>query len=270
MPPLTVNGVTREVRAVIFDKDGTLVDFGALWGEIAGRRVANVVAGIRDISPKGTPGNQGSGGKDRVEAELLAMTGLGAGGAVDPFGPLATASRAEELILAAGVLYRHLGMPFTAARELCRAAYTDIDEEALVRDCTKPLPGVPAVLHRLRAAGLLLGIASTDSTANILRGSQLLGIDSLIGASIGGEAVARGKPNPDMLALLGEQLGVPVSQMVMVGDGIVDVQMGRNAGVAFTIGVLTGVAGAEQLQPYADLLLPSLADWDLDHLLSSA
>jgi phosphoglycolate phosphatase len=46
----------------------------------------------------------------------------------------------------------------------------------------------------------------------------------------------------------------------MVGDSLHDLRAGRAAGMT-TIGVLTGVAGAEELSPSADLILP-----DIGHL----
>lgn len=257
VPHFTINGITRPVRAVIFDKDGTLIDFGSLWSAVAHSRIANIVGGV---------GTRDTG---KLQSLLLAATGLGPAGNVDPFGPLATASRSEELTMAAGTLYVHCGIPYVEARELCRQAFAAVNETELLETYTRPLPGVPAILQYLRQAGLQLGIASTDTTANIMRGNQLLDIEDLIAVSLGADRVPSGKPNPDMLILAAELLNIPVAEMIMVGDGVVDMQMGRNAGVAFTVGVLTGVARAEQLQPFADILLPSLSEWPRDRLLQA-
>ena len=46
----------------------------------------------------------------------------------------------------------------------------------------------------------------------------------------------------------------------MAGDNVPDLQMGRAAGVGFTLGVLSGLASAADLAPHADLLLPSVAE----------
>ena len=45
----------------------------------------------------------------------------------------------------------------------------------------------------------------------------------------------------------------------MVGDSTHDLSAGRAAGMR-TVGVLTGVAQAEVLEPFADVILPSIAD----------
>ena len=51
--------------------------------------------------------------------------------------------------------------------------------------------------------------------------------------------------------------------MLMVGDSLHDLHAGQAAGMR-CVGVLTGVAGAEELQPFAEVVLPDigyLADW---------
>ena len=60
--------------------------------------------------------------------------------------------------------------------------------------------------------------------------------------------MTRSKPDPEMLHLVLERLGVDRSRAVMVGDALNDVQMGLNAGLKAAIGVLTGFATADQLR----------------------
>jgi phosphoglycolate phosphatase len=45
-----------------------------------------------------------------------------------------------------------------------------------------------------------------------------------------------------------------------VGDSLADLEMGRAAGAARVIGVLSGVSAREDLEPFADALLNSVAD----------
>lgn len=53
----------------------------------------------------------------------------------------------------------------------------------------------------------------------------------------------------------------------MFGDTVSDMKFGRNAG-ASTIGVLTGTASEDELQPYADIVLYSVADFNTDLLMT--
>jgi phosphoglycolate phosphatase-like HAD superfamily hydrolase len=71
--------------------------------------------------------------------------------------------------------------------------------------------------------------------------------------------VKRGKPHPEGLDRLLERLSVKPDQTIMVGDAAPDIQAGRAAGVAATIGVTHGFGTHEELQAAgADYLIDSL------------
>jgi phosphoglycolate phosphatase len=55
-------------------------------------------------------------------------------------------------------------------------------------------------------------------------------------------------------------VGVAAREAVVVGDAVADVLMGREAGVALTVGVLTGVTTAAEFDGHADVVVSSLAD----------
>jgi phosphoglycolate phosphatase-like HAD superfamily hydrolase len=46
----------------------------------------------------------------------------------------------------------------------------------------------------------------------------------------------------------------------MVGDSLVDMQMGKNAGLKACIGVLTGFTSRNRLEAIADAVVDSVAD----------
>jgi phosphoglycolate phosphatase len=54
-------------------------------------------------------------------------------------------------------------------------------------------------------------------------------------------------------------LRVAPTRTAVVGDSLVDLEMGRNAGAGRVIGVLSGIGDADHLAPVADILLPSVA-----------
>jgi phosphoglycolate phosphatase-like HAD superfamily hydrolase len=75
-----------------------------------------------------------------------------------------------------------------------------------------------------------------------------MGFGDQIDLVVGAEQVTRPKPAPDMVDLILKTLGIQPIQAVMVGDALTDVQMGRNAGLKASVGVLSGFATAEQLR----------------------
>ena len=68
------------------------------------------------------------------------------------------------------------------------------------------------------------------------------------------------KPAGDMVVHLCRLLGTPPDRTVVVGDSPADLAMGRAAGVARCYGVLTGVGTRDELAPIADEVIDNVAD----------
>ncbi|MBM3274885.1 MAG: HAD family hydrolase [Candidatus Sericytochromatia bacterium] len=235
-------GGPAELRAIVFDKDGVLVDFQRYWGAITQARVLGV-----GLDPE----------RDAADfAELMALLGM-PDGQVDPDGSLVLASRKESAAMAAGFLYRRRHMKWVDARTLVEqafeAAYTLVPADAL-----RPLPGVVDAILALRDRGWLMAVATTDHHDHALQSLRRSGIAECFGAIVGADQVSRGKPDPEMYRLACERLGVVPAETVVVGDGINDLRMGRSAGCHGTIGVLSGVSRRDDLAEAADLIVPGL------------
>ena len=54
--------------------------------------------------------------------------------------------------------------------------------------------------------------------------------------------------------------GEATREAIVVGDAVADVLMGRQAGVALSVGVLTGVTTAAEFDGHADVVVGSLVD----------
>jgi phosphonatase-like hydrolase len=79
----------------------------------------------------------------------------------------------------------------------------------------------------------------------------------LINAVICGDDVAQGRPAPYLIFRAMELSGVTsVHQVTNVGDTVLDLQAGQNAGVRYNVGVLSGAHAREQLErePHTHLL----------------
>ncbi len=92
-------------------------------------------------------------------------------------------------------------------------------------------PGVTPTLARLRAAGLLLAVATNKVEAITIDLIDKLGIGGYFAAVVGAESVGRRKPDPESLCLILERLRVAPSQAIMVGDTAADIVAGRAAGM---------------------------------------
>jgi len=243
---LRCGGREADCRLVIFDKDGTLVDFPSLWVPVVRARARFIV--------------EEAGGDPGLESALLRAFGYDPDAErIDPRGPLAIAPRAETAIIGATLLYG-AGLSWEDAVAAVRRAYRRADEAVDPVRVARALPGVATALRRLRAAGARLAVATTDTTAQAARGLGALGVADLFDAILGADGVREPKPHPEMVHRLCEQVGVATADTVVVGDAVADVLMGREAGVALTVGVLTGVTTAADFADHADVVVASLAE----------
>jgi len=85
-----------------------------------------------------------------------------------------------------------------------------------------------------------------------------LDFDELVTAT----EVAKNRPNPDMILYAMKHFGiVDGKQVVKVGDSAIDIEEGKNAGCALSIGITTGAHTREQLQSVnPDFIINDLAE----------
>jgi phosphoglycolate phosphatase len=126
-------------------------------------------------------------------------------------------------------------------------------------------PAVPLLplLARLRSLGVRLGVATNASAAEAAAHLEGAGIGAAFDLVVGCDSGHGAKPDPGMCRAFATAIGVPPERIVMVGDSLHDLHAGRAAGMRVAA-VLTGLAGADDLAPHADVVLPHighLPDW---------
>ena len=226
-------------RLVVFDKDGTLIEFHAMWGgwavELAGDLEAATHRSIRE------PLFEAFGVDWRT-------------GRILPHGALAATPMSILRGVAVDIVER-AGCPAEAAEAAVAATWHPPDPVSLA----EPLTDLVRLFTALRARGARVAIATTDDRAPTERTMAALGLAGLVDGTVCADDGIEVKPAPDMILALCDRLGVEAGDVAFVGDSPVDLRMGRAAGVRTNVGVLSGTGTIAELGPLADLVLPSVA-----------
>ena len=220
----------QALQGLVFDKDGTLFDFHASWGEWSAGFIDDLA--LNDA---------------RTAAALSEALGFRlAERRFEPTSPMIAGTM--EVLLEA-VLRIVPDWEPAALRSHILASTA----------AAKQVPPVPLVrlLDRLRRAGLTLGVATNDAEeparAHLCEAGVLSHFDFVAGYDSGHGA----KPGPGMLLAFCDSTGLTPSDCAMIGDSRHDLLSGRAAGMQ-TIAVLTGLAAEGELADLADVVVEDI------------
>ena len=231
------------IGLVVFDKDGTIIEFGSMWSGWAVALVERLTAST----------------ERPIAAPLYAMLGVDpTTGAVLPGGGLAATpmsrlrDRTREVLVASG-------LGDADADDALETAWHAPDPVASAR----PVTDLGALFDRLRAGGCRVAVATTDDREPTERTFDALGVADRIDATVCADDGIAVKPAPDMVLHLCATLGVVPARTAVVGDTAADLQMGRAAGAGLVVAVLTGVGGQDDLGPLADVVVVSVEELEV-------
>ncbi len=224
------------IKGILFDKDGTLVDFQATWHAIGDLMAMKAARG------------------DRKMADAL----------MDSAGYDIAAGRFRgDSVFAAGTNSDIVSLWYPEMSQGERLAMVEqFDQITAIEGAEQAvaLPGVIEALRELHGQGYRLGVATNDSTAGAERTLSALGISQLFEAAYGYDAVANPKPAADPVIAFCDLTGLKPSEVAMIGDNGHDLEMAHNAACGLAVGVLSGTGSADALARRADVVLASVAD----------
>ena len=112
--------------------------------------------------------------------------------------------------------------------------------------------GVRETVRALKEAGLRTAVVTNSPAGLARRILGLLGLEESFDAVAGGDEVARGKPDPDLVVLALERVRCAASRALLVGDTTLDLEAARAAGLPFVGYRLDG--GDARIDRLRDLL----------------
>lgn len=217
------------IDGLVFDKDGTLFDFRKSWGNW-------VLALLPELTADAAR-----------QAELAHVIG---------FDPVARDFAPDSPVIAGTA-------PEIA--EVMLPILPGQNHAALVALMNRLAAGAPmaeAVPLRplfagLRARGLRIGLATNDTELPARNHLRSHGIEADFDFVAGYDSGFGPKPAPGQLLGFARATGLDPARVAMVGDSRHDMLAGRSAGMV-CVAVLTGIAGADDLAPHADVVLPDI------------
>ncbi len=229
------------ICGILFDKDGTLIDFQSTWIPLY-KEAALFVAGN---CPKRADEMLAASGYDEITDKVLADTVLAQGTNDEiievwlPYAP-DTGGCDQEIS-------RAIGDIFSSRIATHAAQVTNL----------KKLFGI------LKNRDLKLGVATSDGIDSARSSLEPFGILEQLDFIVGFDSGFGIKPGTGMVEGFAVATGLAFSDIMVVGDSPHDMEMGRAAGVGKNIGVLTGTCTHEHLCHDADHIIDNIADIEI-------
>lgn len=224
------------IRGILFDKDGTVLDYWRTWVPINRQAALHAAGGDAALADELLR----LGGHDPATDRVTPGSALAAGDFLDIAEAFAAHPRvADAVSLVAGI-----------ERVFCAGGA----QHSVLID------GAQATLAELQRRGLRLGLATNDSIGGLEASLAAHDVLHLFEFAVGCDSGFGSKPDPRMLLGFCRAVGLEPREVAVVGDAVHDLAMGRAGGAGLTVGVLSGTSAHEDLADLADLILPSIND----------
>lgn len=228
------------IDGVIFDKDGTLMEFQSFWLPVTYRVISRLYNeyGLEAL----------------IKKECINALGIDENDCIDPEGQLAIGTYATISTSLQNVLLGHGKnvQSYQFQKEMTQW----FEEESEKQTChfTTDLKQLCDYLHE---KNIHVAVATTDNlevTKKCLnQGNMNVEVISASDSSI------PKKPDLRLIQYLAENWNTTCEKIVMIGDTPNDLRFAKKAG-AKTIGVLSGVSKEQLLLPYADCILNNIGE----------
>jgi phosphoglycolate phosphatase len=226
-------------EGIIFDKDGTLIDFIPTW--LPAYRYAALELTNNDV---------------QLAQQLLSCHGYDQATMRFIGGSLLAAGTNHEI---AKAWAEHLPEINDETKlESLSERLNQIFQQQVALNST-PVRDLQATLRTLNRAGLKLGIATSDSYQGIHNTLESFDVISEFEFLCGYDSGHGIKPEPGMVLAFCEAMSLTPADVIVVGDNRHDMEMGKNAQAGLCVGVLTGASTRDELEPLADVVFEDIA-----------
>ena len=227
-------------KGIVFDKDGTLIDFNSTWLPVYRYAALEVAKNNRPLAD-----------------ELLNQHGYDPNASRFIGGSLLAVGNNHAI---AHAWARHLvDVDDETEIETLSVRLNQIFQQQVALSAT-PVQGLKATLQHLTGAGLKLGVATSDSYQGIHNTLEAFDVISEFEFLCGYDSGHGLKPDPGMVLAFCAAMSLEPAEVIVVGDNRHDIEMGKNARAGYCIGVLTGTSTRDELEDLADVVFDDITD----------
>ena len=224
------------IKGIVFDKDGTLLNFNATWMPV-NRIIASLIA---------------NGDKD-VIAQILSESGQDDETETISSGSLLAIGTNDQIAVAWQKYVPHHDV------KTISELINNLGKSAAIFT-TKPVEDLQKSILRLANEGLKMGLATSDSRDSAIATLSPFNILNYFDFICGYDSGYGLKPSGGMVLGFCEYTGINPSEVVVVGDSAHDMEMAMAANAILRVGVLTGTSSEQELEDFADVVIPSISD----------
>lgn len=242
----TNNWKIEKIEAVLFDKDGTIIDLHQYWGKIVEMRSAEFVKVLK-LDQKYYKKICLWMGFSIKRKKLLSR------------GPVGIASR-EEVIKILFDNFNKLEIEISLAE--ISDLFTRIHKIFLqeMDNYVKILPNVENFIKKLKENNIKIAIVTADQTENAKKCMKLLNLDQYIDIYIGREHSNLPKSSGEHAKIAIKLLNVNKKNTVCIGDAPMDIIMAKNSQLKASIGVSLGQISYNELLKHSKYMIKSYKD----------
>lgn len=230
-----------KTKAIIFDKDGTLIDFDAFWVSISKEAVDKI---LNEIDA------------NNIDADEI-LKALGIHDGVTHINGVLCYGTYEEM---AEVIYNVL-KEHGVKIELSKVTKITIDayHESIGVGEIKPIcEGLSKTLEELKCKGIKLAVVTSDDYFGAKKCLDGLGITKYFDKICANDGIHPPKPNPYYIEEMCKEYNLYKEEIVMVGDTLTDTSFAKNGGIK-VIGVAKNESNQNILKEVADCVIPDVS-----------
>ncbi len=235
------NSQINNIKMVIFDKDGTLIDVHHYWCSMIEYRAEFFIKSINIDN------------QEKLYNDLIDNMGIDLETKkMKSEGPVGIKPRSFIIDVALNTILKY---EKNYTKDMVENIFKEVDEysKTKLNDIVKALPNVQNILENLKQSNIKIAIATTDLTQRAILAMKSLKLDNYFIDIVGADLVENAKPSADLVEYILLKNNLFKENVIVIGDSMADLGMAKNAKCKF-LGVKSGLFTNEFLNQSENII----------------